>query len=369
MKYKLLTAFLLTAMAATLAPSAWATTWYVNGVTGNDSNDCTSPTTACKTIGNAISLAASGDTVRVAAATYTENLTIGISLKILGADAMTTIIDGGGKSTTVVAISNAGARVTLSKLTIVRGVALFGGGISNAGTLTVTKSTISGNSVGGGPCNVGGGGIFNQGILTISNSSVSSNSAVGSPPCIKGGTVFGGGIYSTGKLRISNTTISGNSATDNCMGRCPSSGGGIASFGTAIVSNSTISGNGAEKGGGIYNNATLQNSIVANSSSGGNCGGTIISKGYNLSSDGTCNFTGPGDLNNTDPKLGPLQNNGGQTQTMALPSGSPAVDAGNPNGCTDGLGHLLKTDQRGMPRPDPEDTGGCDMGAYERQSD
>jgi hypothetical protein len=52
---------------------------------------------------------------------------------------------------------------------------------------------------------------------------------------------------------------------------------------------------------------------------------------------------------------------------MALPSGSPAVDAGNPNGCTDGLGHLLKTDQRGMRRPDTEDTGGCDIGAYEHQ--
>jgi hypothetical protein len=74
-------------------------------------------------------------------------------------------------------------------------------------------------------------------------------------------------------------------------------------------------------------------------------------------------------LNNTDPQLGPLQDNGGATQTMALPSGSAAVDAGNPSGCTNGDGDLLKTDQRGMPRPDKEDKGGCDMGAYERQSD
>jgi hypothetical protein len=66
--------------------------------------------------------------------------------------------------------------------------------------------------------------------------------------------------------------------------------------------------------------------------------------------------------------LGPLQNNGGPTPTMALLPGSPAIDAGNPSGCTDGLGHLLKTDQRGMPRPDKEDIGGCDMGAYERQN-
>lgn len=95
----------------------------------------------------------------------------------------------------------------------------------------------------------------------------------------------------------------------------------------------------------------------------------MTSHGYNLSSDGTCNFNGPGDLNNTNPLLGSLQNNGGPTNTMALPSGSPAVDAGNPIGCTDSFGHLLKTDQRGKPRPDLEDTGGCDMGAFERLSD
>ena len=54
---------------------------------------------------------------------------------------------------------------------------------------------------------------------------------------------------------------------------------------------------------------------------------------------------------------------------MALLPGRPAIDAGNPSGCTDDLGHLLTTDQRGYPRHDPEDTGGCDMGAYEKQSD
>jgi hypothetical protein len=54
---------------------------------------------------------------------------------------------------------------------------------------------------------------------------------------------------------------------------------------------------------------------------------------------------------------------------MALLPGSPAIDAGNPAGCTDGSGHLLTTDQRGMPRPDREDAVGCDVGAYERQTD
>jgi len=55
--------------------------------------------------------------------------------------------------------------------------------------------------------------------------------------------------------------------------------------------------------------------------------------------------------------------------TMALTPGSPTTDAGNPNGCTDGHGHLLKKDQGGQPRPDPEGAGGCDIGAFERQSD
>jgi len=112
---------------------------------------------------------------------------------------------------------------------------------------------------------------------------------------------------------------------------------------------------------------TLKNSIVADTTLGGNCVGTMASHGYNLSSDSTRNFSSSGDMNNADPMLGPLQYNGGPTQTLALPSGSPAVDAGNPAGCTDYSGHLLKTDQRGKIRHDLEDTSGCDIGAYAYQ--
>jgi hypothetical protein len=74
-------------------------------------------------------------------------------------------------------------------------------------------------------------------------------------------------------------------------------------------------------------------------------------------------------MNSTNPKLGTLGYHGGPTQTIPLREGIPAIDAGNPNGCTDGKGNLLKTDQRGYPRPDKEDVGGCDIGAYEKQSD
>ena len=148
-------------------------------------------------------------------------------------------------------------------------------------------------------------------------------------------------------------------------------GAAIYNYGNvAIINNSTLSGNTATYAGGIYNasgSLKLQNSIVA-SNGLPNCSGTVTSDGYNLSGDNTCNLTGSGDLTNANPLLGPLQNNGGTTQTMALLAGSPAVDAGNPSGCTDGQDNLLTTDQRGMPRPDPEDKRGCDMGAYESQS-
>ena len=70
------------------------TTWYVNGSTGSDTNSCRSATAACRTIGHAISLAATGDSVMVAAATYAEHLSIDVSLNLVGASASSTTIDG-----------------------------------------------------------------------------------------------------------------------------------------------------------------------------------------------------------------------------------------------------------------------------------
>jgi hypothetical protein len=366
---------LLLAVFLALTSAAMAsTTWYVNGVSGSDNNNCTSPTTACKTIGHAISLASSGDTIMVAAATYAENLTIGISVNLIGSGAGTTIIDGGGINM-VVTISNVGATVTLSKFTIRNGAALQGAGVNNSGTLTLSKCHVTGNAAqgsGGGIINIGGmlinrstinqntaqgdgGGIWNDGTMALNNSTVSGNRG--------GANIFatGAGIANSAAMAINNSTVSGNQRITHGIG-------GIANLqGTLTLSNSTVAGN---QGGIDVNSGTVtfQNSIVANS--GGNCFGSVIgSNGYNLSSDASCSFNNTGDLNNTDPKLGSLQSNGGPTKTMALASGSPAVDAGNPNGCTDGQGQLLKTDQRGKPRPDTEDTRGCDMGAYERQSD
>src|SRR3989442_9638573 len=145
MKHKLTTELLL----VLCVPIASATRWYENGVRGSKSNKCKSPTTACKTIGHAISLAVSGDSIIVAHAIYAENLTIGKNMTILGSGAASTIIDGGGTAT-LVTISN-GTHGTLSKRTIRNGKAstvvgidftmraIAGGGISNSCTLTLTN--------------------------------------------------------------------------------------------------------------------------------------------------------------------------------------------------------------------------------------
>jgi hypothetical protein len=206
-----------------------------------------------------------------------------------------------------------------------------------------------------------GGAFYTSGpSVTLNNSTVSGNYAYRcSGICSGTGAAI---VNGSGNLAMNNSTVSGNS----CHSCGNDSIGGISNSGTVSINSTTIGGN---TGIGVLGTAiTLQNSIVAENSRG-NCNATLASKGYNLSSDGTCNFTHAGDMNHTDPLLGPLQNNGGPTQTMALPSGSPAIDAGNPSGCTDGGGHLLRTDQRGQPRHDLEDTVGCDIGAYERQSD
>ena len=96
----------------------------------------------------------------------------------------------------------------------------------------------------------------------------------------------------------------------------------------------------------------MKNSILANSAGGGDCynSGSISTNSHNLIEDGTCSpdYTG-------DPLLGPLVDNGGPTETMALLPGSPAINAGDNATCE-------VTDQRGVSRPQ---AGRCDIGAYE----
>jgi hypothetical protein len=182
-----------------------------------------SPTTACKTIKHSISLASSGDSIIVAAGTYTENLTIGFSLRITGSGATTTIIDGGGAAR-VVTITNTSAFVMLSKITIRNGHAQTGAGVSNSGVLTIANGTISGNTAFFGT----GGGISNSGVLTITNATISGNKAF----------FRGGGVDNVGRLTVNNSTISGNGVSG-----CEVFGGGINNTGTLTITNSTINAN------------------------------------------------------------------------------------------------------------------------------
>src|ERR1700674_2220960 len=100
LKHKLMLRLLVLFLALGLTAHA-SSRWYVDGVNGSDNNDCRSPQTACKTIGHAISLASPRDSIKVAAATYKEKLTIGLSLKVIGSGRKTTIVDGGASGTVV----------------------------------------------------------------------------------------------------------------------------------------------------------------------------------------------------------------------------------------------------------------------------
>jgi hypothetical protein len=187
----------------------------------------------------------------------------------------------------------------------------------------VTRSTLNGNDAGG---QLGtGGGIANGGTLTVTNSTISGNSAFES----------GGGIDNGGTLTFTDSTISRNSSGSNFFNPI-GSGDGISNSGTAMAAMS------------IFANAGGGNLDVTS-------GAQFVSLGHNLFSDTPRVALDPTDLINTDPLLGPLDDNGGPTLTHALLPGSPALDAGVPvAGVT--------TDQRGISRPQG---GAPDIGAFE----
>ena len=218
----------------------------------------------------------------------------------------------------------------------------------NGGNENVTATGSTDTLEVGGGNGGNGGGIYNAGSLALTKDTVSGNST--------GSAGSGGG---------SNINASGTGDTIVITGT-GGSGGGICNDGTATATESSVAANGANAGGDIFfggNALTLAGTVVANSSSGGNCSfasGTLVDGGYNLDSGNTCGLAGASDKNNLSPQLGALQQNGGPTDTMALPSTSPAVDAIPPG--TDGCGTTITTDQRGVPRPQGS---GCDMGASE----
>jgi hypothetical protein len=326
-----------------------------------------------------------------------------------------TITNGNSGSNSGGGIDNAGT-LTITGSTICDNTAEAGGGIESIGTLTLTSSIISGNTAVGaggmdsfGPATitdsvisgntaVNAAGITFVGPATVLNCTISGNSASGSGSFIEGGGINvnggnhltiisstisgnsvtgptfaeGGGIFASvpSTVTIINSTMSGNSATGGFTG----AGGGIFDdFSTLTLVNSTISSNsalgnfiGGGEGGGLdevngTQGATMQNTILAGNIAllSPDLSGPLNSQGHNLVGNGTggsgfaaTDLVGTA-ANPISPLVGPLADNGGPTQTMALLPGSPALNAGDPT-------QLGVADQRGVVR-----SGGVNIGAYQ----
>jgi hypothetical protein len=213
-----------------------------------------------------------------------------------------------------------------------------------------------------------GGAIFANGSeLEISDCLLRNNSAEG-PSSVVGG--LGGAIYgATGDITIVNSTIANNTAVHGSP--AISQGGAIFSFSTEEITASTITGNQADLGGGyvVGTPPSLKGTIWSNNTNF-NCITPNTNLGFNISDDGSCGFGGTS-VNNTNPLLLPLANNGGPTDTFALetfPLTSPAINRIPVANCTDQetpTPQPLGTDQRLFSRPDPGNLNFCDSGAYE----
>jgi hypothetical protein len=222
-------------------------------------------------------------------------------------------------------------------------------GFATQGEASVTNSTLSNNGL---------SGIANEGSASVTDCTVSGN--VGSVSLPGMDVVFiGSGVQNASEAEIvlTNTTVSGNGAVgvfNGGLGRVT-----LVSCSVTDHSLADIASNG---------DTTLMNTVVA-----GGCDpnglGFITSGGHNVESPGqSCGLDTDGtDLDGVsaeDLKLGPLQDNGGPTETLALGEGSAAINLVPETDCLDADGEPLTTDQRGKSRP-----GGamCDAGAFEMQ--
>ena len=252
---------------------------------------------------------------------------------------------GGG-----IAVGFSGDSLTLTNTVLSNnGTTYAGGGLDaeSSSTVVMTNSTVSNNSAGG------GGGIFTSGSTTLTGCTFSGNTAEN-----------GGGVQlSQGSATLTNVTISGNTAA---------TGAGLTdTYATTTLTNVTISGNSATTtAGGIYNTAavmTLNNTIVAGNTLNSGASDFVVSMPGHivLGSNNLFGTGGSGGLVNgvngnqvgvVNPLLSPLGNYGGPTETIALLPGSPAINAGKTSLA------IGTTDQRGEPY-----VGTVDIGAFESQ--
>jgi hypothetical protein len=278
-------------------------------------------------------------------------------------------------SNTVTSGSGGGVYVANGSATLsggqIRGnKARYGGGVyvynttaafTQTGVTTITHNTA--NTNGGGLYIIDGSATLSSGAICDNKANtggglyVAGNAQVNvSRGQIVGNTAQfgGGGIYqNSGMLTLVNATLSGNTSNIN-QGSGLYVGNGTAALTYTTVASNTTTGI-HRAGGSIF----LQNTIVVyNGAANCNPSPGLTSNGYNLDSGATCGFGATGDQQNTDPLLGPLADNGGDTQTHALLDGSPAIDQGT---CVTGI----TTDQRGVSRPQGTT---CDIGAFEFES-
>ncbi len=270
-------------------------------------------------------------------------IVFGVSFTGTGsAGARSTVIDARGTSGAFEVPS--GSSATLAGLTVTGGNAPTGGGafVAEGGQLSVYSTIFRGNVAAG-----RGGAIATAGSLATFNSTFSGNRAAA-----------GGALASepNGSSAIISSTFSGNSATG--------SGGAITAAGSVQMQRVTIAANSAPAGGGFVQESvtganTAMWSVLLGGNPGGDCGGSINGvprsvTSANLDSDGTCAWA-PGQGTTGDARLATLENNGGPTDTVAIGSGSPAINAGDQDLCGPG-----GPDQRSAPAVGP-----CDIGAFE----
>jgi CSLREA domain-containing protein len=290
-------------------------------------------------------------------------LTVDNDVTVIGAGARQTVIradeDGARVFDVYATLGLAGVRVTGGRVQWRDEDSGEGGGIRAAlGALALVDSVVDDNA------GTRGGGVFVDGALSIVRSTLSDNRAThfenGQTGFLYGG--YGGGAeLDELQASIVNSTFSGNSASRQ--------GGGIYSAAGGRLANVTIANNEAPEGAGLrflggdrrlasgrqLVAMSVSATIVDANEGGDECliGGNLRSD-HSLAGDDSCGFSGPGDLQNADARLGPLADNGGPTRTHALLAESPAIGVGGP-GCA-------TTDQRGTLRPRD---GGCEAGAVE----
>lgn len=350
-------ALVVVAAIATRVPGATvahAATFTVTKTADTNDGTCDADCSLREAI-SAANAAGTNDNVTLPAGTYTLtgaagddvnasgdlDVTGATTLAINGAGVGTTIIDGGNIEA-VFDVKDGAGIFAVTDLTIRNA---GGDGIDAGSTdLDIISSRITDNGDGGistGSGNVdlesstvdanGDDGVStNSGNITVTASTVSGNN--------------GDGIATnSGDVNLSNSTISGN------VGDNISTNSGDIDIGFSTIADSS-DGDGLSTSSGLI---FLSGAIVANND-GDDCGQTVEDSDHSLDTDGSCGLVHTGDISDGDPNLGPLQNNGGPTETQALLAGSDAIDAGG-DGCPE-------DDQRFENRPQGA---ACDIGAYE----